>query len=163
MIRTAPGTSHPSEMTFDSNDLTYAGFHARMRRYFGKPQECSVCGRTDGGTRYEWANLTGNYHDMRDYARMCKPCHMAYDRSRGNVSGAKRGGKHRSSGLVRVQWGEAHSENEARRQLLRLLSEHGSASGVARALGVSSPAIATKCRRLGIHLAWGGSRKKVQS
>jgi hypothetical protein len=32
--------------------------------------------------RYEWANLTGRYDDVKDYARMCISCHRKYDKKR---------------------------------------------------------------------------------
>lgn len=47
----------------------------------GKPSECTQCGTTEA-RMYHWANLTGNYDDIWDYARMCVPCHRKYDRDR---------------------------------------------------------------------------------
>jgi hypothetical protein len=32
---------------------------------------------------YEWANLTGDYLDVWDYAPMCKPCHKRFDGAAG--------------------------------------------------------------------------------
>jgi hypothetical protein len=32
--------------------------------------------------RYEWANLTGDYHNPGDYAPMCGTCHKRYDQAR---------------------------------------------------------------------------------
>lgn len=65
----------------------YKAVHLRVAAERGKPSECSECGRTDDGTRYEWANLTGNYHDTSDYARMCVPCHRRYDAARRRLTG----------------------------------------------------------------------------
>ena len=33
----------------------------------------------DESKKYDWANLTGNYNDPKDYKRMCKSCHLRYD------------------------------------------------------------------------------------
>jgi hypothetical protein len=72
--------------TWKGDKATYAAFHYRVDVQRGKPQECSVCGRTDGGIYYEWANLTSNYQDVSDYSRMCRKCHRAYDKERINSS-----------------------------------------------------------------------------
>ena len=41
-----------------------------------------------GETRFEWANLTGSYEDIDDYARMCCSCHRSYDAERRAFTGA---------------------------------------------------------------------------
>jgi hypothetical protein len=35
--------------------------------------------------RYEWANLTGDYEDVRDFASMCVRCHRRYDAARASM------------------------------------------------------------------------------
>jgi transposase len=60
------------------DDATYAAFHYRVEACRGKPHYCSACGTMDKN-RYEWANLTGKYSDVNDYARMCVSCHRKYD------------------------------------------------------------------------------------
>lgn len=60
---------------------TYSAFHIRVIKERGKPHYCDVCGTMDA-KRYEWANLTGNYASVLDYARMCIPCHRKYDKIR---------------------------------------------------------------------------------
>lgn len=74
--------SGENNSTWKGNKATYAALHYRVEAQRGKPQECSVCERTDNGTCYEWANLTGNYWDVTDYSRMCRKCHRAYDKER---------------------------------------------------------------------------------
>ncbi len=64
------------------NGADYAALHYRVRRRLGTPSRCDECGNDDPARRYEWANLTGNYADVSDYKRMCKPCHQAYDIAR---------------------------------------------------------------------------------
>lgn len=69
------------------DDVTYSAAHVRVVTARGKPNECSRCGRNDGDATYEWANLTGAYHDVNDYARMCRSCHRRFDHERRNESG----------------------------------------------------------------------------
>lgn len=57
----------------------YQACHTRLNRRFGKPKRCEICGTTDPTKIYDWANLTGRYHDMNDFKRMCRKCHMNYD------------------------------------------------------------------------------------
>lgn len=68
------------------SDATYAAFHYRVESKRGKPHYCTVCGSINDGLIYEWANLTGKYDDVYDYARMCRKCHRKYDKSRPNSS-----------------------------------------------------------------------------
>lgn len=63
------------------SDVTYAAFHYRVESSRGKPHYCSACGNMES-SRYEWANLTGKYDDVMDYARMCVSCHRKYDSKR---------------------------------------------------------------------------------
>lgn len=58
----------------------YRGFHARVRRARGWADKCERCPVVVGP--FYWANLTGNYADVHDYASMCARCHAAYDWSR---------------------------------------------------------------------------------
>ncbi len=52
------------------------------RLYAGQKEECEVCGTKDKARTYDWANLTGKYHDPKDYKRMCRKCHRLYDFTR---------------------------------------------------------------------------------
>lgn len=64
----------------------YAALHKRVRKERGNPTSCATCGGT--GRRIEWANLTGSYADVNDYAAMCVPCHRRFDNARrGGSSG----------------------------------------------------------------------------
>ncbi len=67
----------------------YTALHLRVAAALGKPQECSRCGRSDSGTRYEWANLTGFYTEINDYQRMCVSCHRRYDAARRAQTGVR--------------------------------------------------------------------------
>lgn len=67
------------------DDAGYAAFHKRLYALFGKPAKCSVCLTQDSG-HYDYANLSGNYADVSDYASMCRSCHWQYDKKILNIS-----------------------------------------------------------------------------
>lgn len=62
----------------------YAAFHRRLYSRLGKPSKCSECG-TETARNYDYANLSGNYSDMNDYAPMCRSCHWKYDKKIKNI------------------------------------------------------------------------------
>lgn len=74
--------SRPGKMTgiLRREAVGYAGHHARIESARGKASYC-VWGCA-GRTRYTWANLTGDYHDVNDYAAMCDSCHRRFDNAR---------------------------------------------------------------------------------
>ncbi len=67
------------------DDACYSALHDRLYRMFGTPSLCDWCGRDEG--RFEWANLTGHYADITDYARLCVTCHRRYDAKRRRETG----------------------------------------------------------------------------
>lgn len=60
----------------------YKALHVRVNNAKGKASECSHCGTADPDKTYEWANLSGHYADINDYARLCRSCHRQYDKKR---------------------------------------------------------------------------------
>ena len=72
----------PANPGWKGEAVTYRSAHARVERERGKPQHCKDCGTTDPAKDYEWANLSGKYHDPRDYVRLCRSCHRRRDRTR---------------------------------------------------------------------------------
>lgn len=52
--------------------------HRRLYARHGKPTCCTVCGSTSAKA-YDYANLSGRYEDLSDYAAMCRSCHWKYD------------------------------------------------------------------------------------
>jgi len=60
--------------------ISYKGAHNRVEAERGTPKFCEVCGSSDSTKRYEWASLTKNYSDVMDYKRMCKTCHVNFDK-----------------------------------------------------------------------------------
>jgi len=60
----------------------YQAKHLRVQTLKGKPKKCEVCGTTNPTKTYEWANLTGDFDNPKDYRRMCRSCHRNYDNAR---------------------------------------------------------------------------------
>jgi hypothetical protein len=59
--------------------ISYKAAHYRVYAARGRPSRCEDCGTTDSTVHFEWANLTGRYHDPADYIRLCKSCHNRMD------------------------------------------------------------------------------------
>lgn len=68
-------------------EATNSPLHNRLYTRFGKATHCSRCGRSDPSIRYEYANLTGQYESIDDYAPMCVACHRKYDSARRDATG----------------------------------------------------------------------------
>lgn len=66
-------------------DPGYQALHIRVEVARGKPKHCEECGTSDPGKYYDWANLTGNYADVKDYKRMCRSCHHIFDKRINNI------------------------------------------------------------------------------
>lgn len=62
------------------DNVGYLALHQWIKRCYGKPKKCEVCGTTDKNKRYEWANISGTYRrDINDFKRLCKECHETFD------------------------------------------------------------------------------------
>lgn len=58
----------------------YTVLHAWVRKKLGKLYECENCGTTNPDTRYDWANISGEYKkELDDWARLCHQCHSLID------------------------------------------------------------------------------------
>lgn len=68
------------------NNAGYQALHLRVDSVRGKPMRCEWC-NDEGGSRYEWANLTGVYTDVYDFVRLCLSCHRTYDAKRRKETG----------------------------------------------------------------------------
>ena len=66
------------------DEAGYQALHIRLYKRFGKPDHCSVCG-TREAPAFDYANLTGNYADISDYAPMCRSCHHKFDGRAANL------------------------------------------------------------------------------
>jgi hypothetical protein len=69
--RTGKDASH-----WRGDDAGYFALHGRVYQQRGKASECVWSCES---RYYEWANLTGNYLDIWDYAQMCRRCHKRFD------------------------------------------------------------------------------------
>jgi hypothetical protein len=76
--------------TWRGDEAGYQAFHRRLYAKHGKPTECAECGTTTA-KHYDYANLTGLYADLNDYAPMCRSCHWKYDGRIANITGKKGG------------------------------------------------------------------------
>lgn len=74
------GMSTKCRSCVKGDSVGYDALHLRVVVARGKPQKCEECGETEG--RMEWANLSGNYYDVNDYARLCVSCHKRLDHER---------------------------------------------------------------------------------
>lgn len=73
--------------SWKGDDATYHALHLRVAVERGRPTQCERCGQNDPDARYEWANVSGDYHDVADYQRMCVPCHRPFDAARRRETG----------------------------------------------------------------------------
>lgn len=64
------------------NNASYKAFHSRIYSLRGRAKDypCSICGTDDKSKTYDWANLSGDYGNVYDYAPMCGQCHRQYDK-----------------------------------------------------------------------------------
>lgn len=69
------------------HSTNYTTLHNRVEAARGKPTTCETCGLDNPDAKYEWANLTGQYQEISDYARMCIPCHRRFDAERRRETG----------------------------------------------------------------------------
>lgn len=75
----------PNNPAWKGDNACYSKLHARVYKLRGQPQRCEVCETTDPEKHYDWANLTGQFHDINDYKRMCRSCHWKHDRKHLNL------------------------------------------------------------------------------
>lgn len=64
------------------SEASYSAFHFRVESEYGKPKNCDECGESSESKTYDWANLSGEYDNIKDYKRMCRSCHRKYDNGR---------------------------------------------------------------------------------
>lgn len=66
-------------------DANYQAMHVRVQSARGKADHCELC---DDGTKFEWANVSGDYADVDDYMALCLSCHRHLDAARRRYLGA---------------------------------------------------------------------------
>lgn len=67
----------------------YQALHLRVQNARGRPSYCACCDTTDPSRKCEWANLSGRYEDISDYARLCVGCHRRLDAARRATTGTR--------------------------------------------------------------------------
>ena len=65
--------------TWKGESVCYKAAHNRVYAKRGRPQKCEECKTEDPSKKYEWANISGKYHDPNDYLRLCRSCHCKRD------------------------------------------------------------------------------------
>jgi hypothetical protein len=75
--------------SWKGDDASRIALHRRLYSRHGKPSKCAVCG-TESAAHYDYANLSGRYEDLSDYAPMCRSCHWKYDDKISNITGEGR-------------------------------------------------------------------------
>lgn len=74
------GLREEKSQHWKGDKVGYCGVHDWLTRQFGQPKNCEQCNTNDTNTRYEWANISGNYkRDRNDFKRLCKKCHNDFD------------------------------------------------------------------------------------
>lgn len=64
--------------------VSYGSLHSWVRRWKGKPIECTFCSSTEN---LQWANISREYQrNLEDWMPLCAKCHWHYDRESGEVS-----------------------------------------------------------------------------
>ena len=64
--------------SWKGDKASYAALHIRVQKIRGNPKKCEDC-ETKTAKRYEWASISKKYHDINDYKRLCKKCHLKLD------------------------------------------------------------------------------------
>src|SRR6202022_1352066 len=68
-------SSGSNNSRWKGDEATYLSKHFRVYAARGAAKTC-IFGCE--ASTFEWANLTGNYGDIEDYAPMCTSCHQRY-------------------------------------------------------------------------------------
>lgn len=78
-----PGqTSGEKNFKWKGDQVGYDALHDWVKRNLGLPKKCEQCETTEPNTKYEWANISGEYkRDLADWKRLCRKCHYHYDGS----------------------------------------------------------------------------------
>lgn len=86
-IRKGVGIGENS-VCWKGNNVKYRALHARVVKQLGNPQKCEHCGTTIA-KKFDWANISGKYEDINDYIRLCRKCHIKYDKKRSDSDGCE--------------------------------------------------------------------------
>jgi hypothetical protein len=85
-----PHISGENAKHWSGDKVGYYGLHNWINKELGKPSLCKHCFSTKE-KRYEWANISGEYRrESSDWIRLCRSCHIIYDRENGTWGNATR-------------------------------------------------------------------------
>lgn len=77
-VRTKFGKDHHR---WRGDKISCEGKHMWVRRKFGKPNKCENPKCSKKYTKYNWANISGEYKRERwDWIQLCMSCHRKMDR-----------------------------------------------------------------------------------
>jgi hypothetical protein len=132
------GDRHPN---WRGAEASVEAKHFRVITARGKPASC-IWGCADA-KRYEWANLTGDYDDIWDYAAMCAKCHRKYDNARRSME----------PGFTRHPWGyRGLFTADQVRELRRRAADGERPAALAREYGIAGGTMGSLIR--GDKYAW---------
>lgn len=95
--------------TWRGDEAAYATKHRRISNKFGDPRLCEHCSSTTAKL-YDWANISGTYQFERsDWKRLCRSCHMIFDRPIRNA--ARKLYEHDERQLTLKEWSEESGIN----------------------------------------------------
>jgi hypothetical protein len=77
---------------WSGDSVSYGGAHDRVRDNRGTPRLCSMCSTTTAKF-FDWANVSGEYHNIHDYIRLCRSCHSKFDVYKYRLQGKNKRGK----------------------------------------------------------------------
>lgn len=72
-----------------SKKSEYTLLHIWVSKKLGKPKYCEHCKSTKK-EHYDWANVSKKYKkDVADFIRLCRSCHIKYDKGQRCIRGHK--------------------------------------------------------------------------
>jgi hypothetical protein len=75
----AKGKFGESSNSWVGDKIQKDSIHSWVARKWGSPKKCEICG-TEDSPKFEWSNKNHTYkRDRKDWQRVCKKCHFAYD------------------------------------------------------------------------------------
>jgi len=77
-----PEITGENNTEWKGDKVGYWGLHNWVRRHLGTPAICEFCGKAGlTGRQIHWANKSGKYkRDLNDWLRLCRQCHVKYDK-----------------------------------------------------------------------------------
>lgn len=88
----------------DHESVAIATKHDRIRKMWGTPRICEICGTTEAKI-YDWSNKDHLYRvDRDDWQRLCRQCHRQWDVQHNNYTTHTERSNKRRSDSMRLVW-----------------------------------------------------------